>query len=240
MEIIHTTMYAVTEPNSLKIAAKFSHHFDCVVALRYLCLPVDNGCAYQSSAPNYAKPRMQQWPRDSAFLQKQPIRNMYVSNNKTLLNDSQYHIPDSYIHTQTPDPQICIHCRAASATPIYSFLTLLLLAAALTLSSSSDLATFSPSAPSFAAFSPSSCFTVLFDSGAASAPCLRSDSLRQLICPPSASRCICALRFAAVMDVRAYLLAVSRHAIWVEGWRHTRRGEWPCRMPRGAWLSSSG
>jgi hypothetical protein len=99
----------------------------------------------------------------------------------------------------------------------YSFFTLLLLAASLTLSSSSDLATFSTSDPSFAAFSPSSCFTVPFDSGPASAPCLRSDSLRQLICPPSASRCICALRFAADMDVRAYLLVVSRHAIGVGG-----------------------
>lgn len=114
-----------------------------------------------------------------------------------------------YAYTAAP-------ASAASATPTYSFLTLLLLAASLTLSSSSDLATtFCPS--SLAAFSPSSCFTVLFDSGAASAPCLRSDSLRQLICPPSASRCICALRFAAVMDVRAYLLLVSRHAMGVWG-----------------------
>lgn len=34
-EIIHTTMYAVTEPDSPIIAVKFSHHFDSVVARLY-------------------------------------------------------------------------------------------------------------------------------------------------------------------------------------------------------------
>lgn len=72
--------------------------------------------------------------------------------------------------------------------PAHSLL-LPLAAASLTLSSASSL--FScccPSPPS---------------PGGASAPWRRSDSFRQLSCPPSASRCCCALRLAEEMEVRA-------------------------------------
>lgn len=47
------------------------------------------------------------------------------------------------------------------------------------------------------------CATVPCDSGGSSFPCRLKLSLCQLICPPSASLCFCALRFAAEILVRA-------------------------------------
>lgn len=59
---------------------------------------------------------------------------------------------------------------------------------------------FPPTSFSFA--NPTICVTVFCSTGGSNFPCLRSDSLCQLIWPPSASRCAWALRFAAWIEVR--------------------------------------
>ena len=73
---------------------------------------------------------------------------------------------------------------------------------------SSSLMPFPPTFSTLSPTRPSSCVTVFCDSGASICPWRRKLSLCHEICPPSASRCFCALRFAAPIDVRAYLWKV--------------------------------
>ena len=75
---------------------------------------------------------------------------------------------------------------------------------------SASVSTISPFSPSFilplrsrpSCKVPTSCPTVPSSTGLSSFPCRLKVSLCQLICPPSASLCFCAFRFAAWIEVR--------------------------------------
>lgn len=119
-----------------------------------------------------------------------PIRQTHANLQPTISTQAQ-----SYPH------HLCYSLPSYSLRP-------LCLAASLIRSSSSNLLTASMSVRfltslAFSVPTPSSCLTLFCVSGGSITPWRRSDSLRQLICPPSASRCFWALRFAAWMDVRA-------------------------------------